>query len=357
MSRRIGFHGPVVTARLGPPLRRYASSLGRRRRIRAALAALPAILADANGGLQRTRILNAEVTRADARATGLVLLWLKTDGGSVLLRIAESHESRPALERHRSALVEIASDGRLRSWRPAVPELVASGHVERSYLIETLAPGEPALDLIRKQKMPWERVLVAAAEAAAGLHAATAVRRTITGDLLDSWIRIPLMQVTDAIDLHEPSLQNRMSGVQSALESLVGSRNVRLCRVHGDYWLGNLLFVPQKLQVSSVVDWELTVNEGIAAHDVLHLLLYARRLRFGRDLGQIVAAMLERATWQDAERAILASDEYDWAGSSEAAVLVLYWLGHVAGNLGQHPAYARNRGWVRRNISEVLRCF
>jgi hypothetical protein len=52
---------------------------------------------------------------------------------------------------------------------------------------------------------------------------------------------------------------------------------------------------------------------------------------------------------------MLAAAGVDRDASHERSVLLLTWIRHVSGNLGQPADYLRRKVWTRRNVRQVLR--
>ena len=96
----------------------------------------------------------------------------------------------------------------------------------------------------------------------------------------------------------------------------------------------------------------------LPAHDVLHLLLYTRRIATGGELGEMLSHQLSGAHWSPAERAVLEQQQtwYARSGLTERQMLLLYWLRHAAIHARQQGTSVglRYRLWERRNVLPVL---
>lgn len=126
-------------------------------------------------------------------------------------------------------------------------------------------------------------------------------------------------------------------------------------RVHGDYWLGNVL-LGEGGEVTGIVDWEWSGEQELPAHDIVYGLLENRMQSTGHELGQVVVGLLGGAGWAPGERAVLqAAGLTDGPGEPSAEVLLLVWLRQVAFNVIQDPGMARHPLWVHRNVDSVLR--
>jgi aminoglycoside phosphotransferase (APT) family kinase protein len=130
------------------------------------------------------------------------------------------------------------------------------------------------------------------------------------------------------------------------------------CRIHGDYWPGNLLFSPGGAKLPAmvgIVDWDASGPVEPALHDILHLVLYTRRLVTGRELGEVVSEQLRATQWSEDERALLDGGSA-WQGIADRHALLLYWLRQTAMHIGQQTSLRgwRMRIWQRRNVGPVL---
>jgi hypothetical protein len=127
--------------------------------------------------------------------------------------------------------------------------------------------------------------------------------------------------------------------------------------VHGVYWLGNVLADPSSGAVTGIVDWEWAGDRELPAQDIVYCCLHHRMQAGGRELGDVVAELLDGAAWEPHEQAVLRTAGVIGENQStvEADLLLLVWLRQIAYNLIQDAGMARNFIWVRRNIDNVLR--
>jgi hypothetical protein len=70
---------------------------------------------------------------------------------------------------------------------------------------------------------------------------------------------------------------NHAPELRTALDALNGWSRSHLAPVlvHGDYWLGNLLFLDGGTRLSGIVDWDCVREYGCSGYDALHLILLA----------------------------------------------------------------------------------
>jgi hypothetical protein len=329
-----------------------------RHRLADACALVPRILATESRSLP-PGALGAVVARAQLTSTDVAVLVLAAihEPPCVVIKMPMSAEAARGVERETGALAALRGDGRLGAWRELMPRPCASGTVgAQSYRVDVALTGHPALDRVRHDAARV-RMLETAAEAIGVLHrtTATAVRgdaglaRRCVDEPLDELLRHGGRRRSPA-----PGLERLRDELHDALRGGTFSA----AWIHGDYWLGNLLFADGRSAPAGIVDWDGAAPLELPLHDLLHLLLYTRRLVSGEQLGQIIRRQLSGGGWSSHERRLL--DRYGaWRhdGSlTDRHALLLYWLRHVALHARQHPAPAgyRYRMWERRNVDPVL---
>jgi hypothetical protein len=140
------------------------------------------------------------------------------------------------------------------------------------------------------------------------------------------------------------------------LEEQLAGQEVLASWVHGDFWPGNVLLRPDEHRVTGIVDWDLAAPRELPLLDVLHLILYSRRVRFGRELGDVVRAAIDDPKWDPAERRLIEeqTDGAPGAQLSDRSAILLTWLRHVSifSSVAGHGA---NAVWIRNNIETIIR--
>jgi hypothetical protein len=169
---------------------------------------------------------------------------------------------------------------------------------------------------------------------------------------LTRWVVEPLERVA-ALDGLSVAQRATAAALRERLNGELHGAEQRTSWIHGDYWPANVLLDSQGT-VRGIVDWDRAAPDELALHDVLHALLYARKLHLREPLGVVVARQLRAPDWSPEEQRALAAVLDDAAAVTSPSAVTLYWLRHVAENLRRDSAYATNQGWLRGAVLPVL---
>jgi O-antigen/teichoic acid export membrane protein/thymidylate kinase len=288
---------------------------------------------------------------------GLVRLGPLEEPGRLIVKLPLSAGAEDALETHVRVVRQLTADSRLRSWSDLLPIIRGEGQAgELRYVVEDLLPGRPASALVRGAARA--SALTAAAEAIAEMHDRTREQLLADDDVLDSWIWRPVRAVCAALpaSLRSNMRVDAFHEIASCAVRAIGGREVRVGWIHGDYWPGNVLVSADGARATGIVDWDLAGPRQPPLHDAMDLILFARRIEQGRDLGILACSMLEDAGLDPVEEQVIRTVGLGWP-ADEAGIriaVVLAWLRHV-GSVAGVSGHGQNPWWVRRNLDPVLR--
>jgi aminoglycoside phosphotransferase (APT) family kinase protein len=336
---------PAAPLRLRRPLRALEA-----RRLRALTPAIRELLIDAG---EDARTWCAGAPRITETAVVVVALADGAKERRAVAKIALDERAASRLRAEATAVAALESDRRLAEVHPLLPTTLAAGEAEGQYaLVQRSLPGLPATTSARLAK--GEVVISEAARTIGILHRATAY---LPRDVPYEWIRGPLARIAQHGD-RAKQVASSLAGAAAWADRVLGSGVLNGSRVHGDYWPGNLLVAGDASRLLGIVDWEQSNARGLAAADLLHLLLYARKLRSRRELGSVIIDVLRGAPWTLAEQRVLAEATPALLRPEVARpALFAYWCGHVASNLDQSPAYSASRRWMTSNVTAVAGAF
>lgn len=335
--------GPLF-GRLRRKLATYRDVARLRALVPDALAQLPEI-----EGLPSTAtwtILSAQCTRS---GLGVVMLGDAFGHPIAVLKVPGSASLEATLQRQGQALHALLVSKASRELSALLPRPFGSGTVAgHRFYVEQALRGISATALVRD---PETRApaLTSMADAIRVLHSATGAYVTVNNQILVEWIDRPVMRLAE-ISAVSRTYDRELCMLQAELRSAWLDQSVRVGWIHGDYWPENVLLDPDTGRVTGIVDWDRAAGDEPPLHDLLHLLLYTRKLVRRCQLGEIVAELLARPRWEPLEERIL----HDSGVFGDRASVALYWLRHVSENLGRDRSYADNAPWAERNILNVL---
>jgi thymidylate kinase len=291
--------------------------------------------------------------------TGLGMVALGPGNGpaQVIVKSPLSSWAEGALRTHIEVVTRLAADPRLAGWSDLLPIIRCEGRARESrYVVESLLPGRPASSLISSGDIG--PALRAAATAIADLHERTRERVWIDETVVDVWVRRPIWAVCAEVPAVTQSgwRTDALERIGEKAASALSGRAVDVAWVHGDYWPGNVLVSDDGTRATGIVDWGLAEPRLPPLHDSIDLILHARRIRFGRDLGFLARAMLEDPRLDPAEEHVLQTVGLGWPAdpSGFRLAIVVAWLRYISSAVGV-GGDAQNRWWVRQNLDPLLR--
>lgn len=301
-----------------------------------------------------------EVRETGRTGTRVAVAKVGPPGGSpeAVVFVAQTAAGGLLLHRQGAAERALRADPRLAGWRHLVPEPVAEGSIgPHGYLVERALPGWSPQPWLADGRRRVE-IVEQAATVIGQLHERTATASIVDEELLERWVRSRTRVVGDALGRagHARAYGARLVRLERDLSSALDGRELVTSWIHGDCWPGNLL-VDGVGAIVGIVDWDRAGERELPIHDILHLLLYTRRLVTGVEPGRLVRDAIDGDPWPPHERRILASAEGGGLprdAGERKTILLLYWLRFVAATFEQSDYFARDPRWVRENVDPVL---
>lgn len=289
-------------------------------------------------------------------STDVAIVTFREPGGGLvaLLKVAQSPRAAQSLTRQGENLRALFADPRLADITHLLPRQLARGQIHgHTYVLEGGLDGYPGDRHPRRQHA---ELITTATGFLEVLHRQTALAETIGGQQLRRWLTGPVESLRELGAgrigrIYEAPFQRLRDEVHLALEG----RCIATTWIHGDYWLGNVL-ATRDGRLSGVVDWDQSAGGELPLHDLLHLLLYRRRILERRQLGAVVGDTLNGRPWDRIERTTLlqAAADDDFLLRFDRVAVLLYWLRYVA-TYAPMSDHGGNAHWVRRNVASVLR--
>ncbi|MET9819918.1 MULTISPECIES: phosphotransferase [unclassified Streptomyces] len=298
------------------------------------------------------------VRRPIVLKSNLLVFELRRDPGNVVVKRSRIDRAAASVIREWDILRQLADDDRLEPWRALLPQTVGPRpHGPSPTLVQTMLTGVRGDELMGPTANDPCRAAAPALHLLAELREATGRHMPTTewgGFLTETRLAILANEVRPfgpwkgaaALD----ALRHRMD---TALEGAELTRGW----THGDYYPGNVLLSGQPFRVTGIFDWGNAQADGPCEIDACTFVLSLRSALTGRSLGELVADTLRTGRLPDPDRALLAlaGVDPDRIADDPAALPLLTWLWHVAGNVGKTPRFGRSRWWTAGTVDPVVR--
>ncbi len=280
-------------------------------------------------------------------------------GDRLIVKIARTEAGHASLDRAAAAQRSIADIEALGSWRTKVPGVRSDGQAGPwRFVVETALTGRP-MTLPAPRDPGWPMALQAALDAIDGLHRQTG-STDAASDRRTRWVdqRVAAsVALGPSLARHDPAMSRALTDGLARLSTELGrvadAGGLTAGWIHGDFWSANIL-VDEAGVVSGIVDWDSAEPDELAAQDVFHLVLYARKLRRREALGSVVADLLGGGgTFDPLELATL--ERACPAGCDMRTTALLYWLRFVESNVRRHPGLGTSERWLGSNVGAVAR--
>jgi O-antigen/teichoic acid export membrane protein/thiamine kinase-like enzyme len=280
--------------------------------------------------------------------------------GAAILNLPQSEYASKSAQQHLSVVETLKTDERLGTWRNLLPQTIAAGEINaQTYRVDMMIPGRTAQELL---SVPDNIATVQkrAATVINELHLRTSSLKMVSETLFSEWVDEPIHLIREL--LNPQSLLSDGHGalgrVYAELRETLLGRNLTLSWVHGDYWPGNILMLPEDLTVTGILDWEAARADDLPLLDLLNLLLSTRVIVERKELGSVLRDLLLEDNWSHHENILLDAAKLAMTGDhlETRDMLLLYWLGHVGSNLNKSKRYSKNQIWIAKNVEAVLEC-
>jgi hypothetical protein len=271
---------------------------------------------------------------------------------AALITIAHNSEGVIFLQRQSEVLRRLRAEPELTEFSQLLPTVLAEG---ATYIVEQPAVGKPGQLTLGDDR--WRaRALVSAARAITALHSRTACRSTIDEAWLRDWIDRPIGLIETAAWRELPAEQrNAAFAVISRTQHAAWSgRTLLLGWSHGDFTPTNIRFSDDGTQVTSIVDWSRARPNAPGAFDTCRLILAARVLVSGQDIGGVVCDLLRQPRWSVDEERCFAEQSGAATESEIRALVLLTWLNCAAENSATSSEDIGHCLWTASQIEQLL---
>ena len=273
-----------------------------------------------------------------------LILALEGQPEPQVLKIATTPAASRGLDRHADTLSELRHSLDSSQLLTLLPKVLERGTVQgRTVLLETKLPGVTGPD----RAGGW--ALAAAAATITELHRSTDAVVTVDEAVIRDWVDTPIHKLRQIKPLHGADLA--FDRLTDTLYGALLGQHVSTSRVHGDYWLGNVLLLPygEGVKVTGIVDWENARRVGLPDCDLIHLWLTSQPSELGITVRRAVIS-------PDTVQTAVAGLGVSWTNPqlSTAHLVLLAWLWHVTAELERATRNRVGRLWLARTVRPVL---
>lgn len=230
--------------------------------------------------------------------------------------------------------------------RPLVPEYFLEGEVfGQKYFVQQEIPGTSVDAAVSSlDRMTWRALQVLV-----DFHRETSREIILQEEHFGSLVSDALRRAAQKLG---PAAVPALQRIEALLRSALMGKRFRTVWMHGDYKIENLLFDPKTLQVTGIIDWDLSRKTGLPLLDLLYLIAYNRVIREAGEIETIFLDCILPGKFSEFERA--ARDEYIGKTGMDAGfadiLTVMFWIHHVAYRI----EVASGEGRQKKNMFRVL---
>jgi O-antigen/teichoic acid export membrane protein len=274
--------------------------------------------------------------------------------GQAVLKLSRTSPGDASLTRAVTALEAISSLHAFDAASSPVPRVVAARFAagRHAWCAESSIRGVDARSLLSSTER--YELIAAVADALRPMYAASARVGWMSDPMMEpiAFEPLQLMVETATPRIRESGDPQRYAALKRELQQALTEAPLTTSLVHGDLWLGNVLWDSAVAGVGGIIDWDAS-HRGIPALEIVSLLCTTRAIVEQVELGAVVREILTTERWLPVETELLSS--VPGADELSARVLVLlWWCQHVAANLRKSESYERNSVWLAHNVHRVL---
>jgi len=235
-----------------------------------------------------------------------------------------------------------------------VPKFLEEGTInDQAYFIESKLPGI-AID-VSISKMDY--MVEKAADFITQFHKKTAkevlVNETVFKNLVSCDFELLCSFLTS-------EYSDKLKQVESNLKGQLIGKKLKTVWFHGDYKIENVLFDTKTWEISGLIDWDLSIQQGLPLLDVLYLLLYKESLFTRAPIIEILKKRInsgfnkdEIIIMQNYKNALAINDD------GFSSLLCLFWINHIVKRFQSIFVYkSQDRAqWIQLNVNAVIDAF
>lgn len=183
----------------------------------------------------------------------------------------------------------------------------------------------------------------------AGFHLETVREVIIDDDIFQMLFSNPLHRLVVKLG---PVSALLASDIEQYLRAKLLGNQIKTVWMHGDFKIENLMINPKNLQVTGVIDWDLSQREGLPFLDLLYLIVYNRVIRKEGSVEEIVLNCILPRKFSEFEKQLC--EKYLLALDLQSEIVVtltlMFWIYHIAYRI-------QTRSWGDEAMQRALHLF
>lgn len=288
------------------------------------------------------RVVVKKIVAGNSGVTILIVGPEDKNDRDVVVRHPRTSEGLMAVQRNTDALKSLSNE----IFSDFVPKLYAAKVDESTgYIIEEKLSGKELDGFGEKAEL----MIMSSCELFIDMQMKGVSNKTFNEALINRFIIGAISPLSTLCD----DVKSLLAAVGEFLGGAFKNKNIPIVRSHGDYKLGNILFLDNG-QLGGIIDWDMSEKNGLPLLDIYTLILYRISSETGESLADVYKNILLPGKTDVFYKDLIEMACAKYALSSELVfpLMCLFWLTHlrdrVSSGLKSHPDFARE------NIKEVL---
>lgn len=226
------------------------------------------------------------------------------------------------------------------------PTFYYEGELDRQPFFVSSCVRGFSIDLPIKE---MKRVLSNAAEILIKFHQDTSRETVINEEGFEELFSKPINTILQTIGNDK---LKELIYIRDYLKDKAIGKKINLVWEHGDFYYENMLVNSKTLEITGVIDWEMSKKESLPLLDMFYLLTRSSMLFERKDFSMVIREKLLPLQLTDFEKNILNSymQTIRIPGELTLSLLIMYWINHLIYREG----IQMHKNWLDENLYKVI---
>ncbi|MFH2138136.1 MAG: aminoglycoside phosphotransferase family protein [Candidatus Omnitrophota bacterium] len=149
--------------------------------------------------------------------------------------------------------------------------------------------------------------------------------------------------------------KKKLNDLTDAIKRELIGKTVQSVWSHGDYKIENILVDKRTHKIQGIIDWDLSVKEGLPLMDLIYLIIYGKVIFKGEDVSNLFLNDFLDGNIEDWEKKLI-SGYCKTIGVNKNLIkilFILFWINHITRRLNQQ--LVKEEQWFQTNINNGVR--